>query len=217
MRGPGRWFRSGREGWNAGAYEWYFTRTPLGRALRRRDTELIFGALEEVITPTDDVLEVGAGTGNYAIPMARRCARVVALEPSPAMLAHLRRRLAEDGGGRVEARPGHLPDGLPASQRFQGVVCLGVLNYVADLDGALRALSAQMAPGGWLVFSVPPRSLEGGVHVLADMLQRRRVFLRRRGEAAEAARRAGLEVERVGTAGVTRGGITTVVSARAAR
>jgi len=217
MASPARWFRSGRDGWHAGAYEWYFTRTPLGRALRRRDTELILSALDEVITPTDEVLEVGAGTGNYAIPMARRCARVVALEPSPAMREHLQGRLTEENVEGVEARPGHLPDGLPESERFQGVVCLGVLNYVADLDGAIRALAARLAPGGWLLFSVPPRSLEGRVHVLVDMLQRRRVYLRGRGEAAESARRAGLVVERVGTAGVTPGGITTVVRARAAR
>jgi len=214
---PARWFRSGRDGWHAGAYEWYFTRTPLGRALRRRDTELIFGVIDEVIAPTDAVLEVGAGTGNYALPMSLRCARVVALEPSTAMRDHLHGRLTHEDAGRVEARPGHLPDGLPEAERFEGVVCLGVLNYVADLDGALQALAARLTPDGWLVFSVPPRSLEGRVHVLVDMLQRRRVYLRRRGEAAEAAGRAGLVVERVGTAGVTRGGITTVVRVRAAR
>lgn len=48
------------------------------------------------VLPTDEVADIGAGTGRHAVPMARRCARVVAVEPSPAMRERLRARIEEE-------------------------------------------------------------------------------------------------------------------------
>jgi len=201
-------------GWSPGAYEWYFARTPLGSALRRADERLILPALDEVLSADQRVLEVGAGTGHYTGRIARAARSVVALEPSPAMRHHLVRRLAAEGLRAVEVADGALPDRLAVSERFDGVVCLGVLNYVADLEGSLRALGEVVRPGGWVLFSVPPASLEGRVHALVEALMRRRVFVNAPARAAAAARAAGLHPEVRGTSGVTRGGITHLLLAR---
>jgi SAM-dependent methyltransferase len=50
----------------------------------------ILGAL---LQPGDTVLDVGAGTGRYALPLARVARRVTALDPSQAMLAQLREKM----------------------------------------------------------------------------------------------------------------------------
>lgn len=71
------------------------------------------GALEGLATlvrPDDVVLDIGAGTGRHAFPLARRCARVVALEPSPSMREKLIARLAEERVANLEVRANNWPD-----------------------------------------------------------------------------------------------------------
>ncbi|MDI6720191.1 MAG: methyltransferase domain-containing protein [Methanomicrobiales archaeon] len=49
------------------------------------------------IRPGDTVLDMGAGTGRLAVPVARTAAHVTALDPSGGMLAILKERMAEAG------------------------------------------------------------------------------------------------------------------------
>ncbi|MGK5499272.1 class I SAM-dependent methyltransferase [Streptomyces sp. URMC 125] len=48
------------------------------------------------------VVDLGAGTGRFALAAAREFARVVAVDVSPAMLEHLRARAAEEGAANLE-------------------------------------------------------------------------------------------------------------------
>ena len=209
-----RWFRSASSYWRPQLYEKYFTRTPLGSLLRRRDDRIVHAALGRLAGPRDAVLEVGAGTGHYTLPIARRCARVLALDAAPDMVDYLRARVEREGQTNVCTGVGRLPDGLEVVGPFDGVVCLGVLGYVEDLDGALRALAHRLRPGGWALMSMPPRTLEGRVHRAFEVAGRRRVSLRSADEAEATARPAGLAVERQARAGLTRGGITLLLEAR---
>ena len=54
-------------------------------------------ALSGLVRPTDSLLDIGAGTGRFALPLARCVRQVTALDYSPAMLAILRRK-ADDAG-----------------------------------------------------------------------------------------------------------------------
>ena len=49
------------------------------------------------LRPDDTVLDMGAGTGRFAVPMARRVAHVTALDPSAGMLAYLEQGMADAG------------------------------------------------------------------------------------------------------------------------
>ena len=62
------------------------------------------------IGPTDTVLDIGAGTGNWAVPLARVARRVTALEPSPAMRAALRETLDREGVTNVDVVDGYWPE-----------------------------------------------------------------------------------------------------------
>jgi SAM-dependent methyltransferase len=63
------------------------------------------GLLQHVLAtlgPGSTVLELGAGTGRWTIPMARVARRVTALEPSPGMEEMLRANMAEAGADNID-------------------------------------------------------------------------------------------------------------------
>jgi len=96
------------------------------------------------------VLDVGAGIGTFTDLIADG-RTVVALEPDPAFVPHLRRRFAQRDS--VEVVAGHL-DSL-GRERFDSVVCFNVLEHIADDAGALRSIHDLLEPGGWLLALVP--------------------------------------------------------------
>jgi ubiquinone/menaquinone biosynthesis C-methylase UbiE len=83
------WFRPDYAGWDPHLYEAFF-RIPLCGALRAREESTIYDFLGNVLERGHCVLEVGCGTGNYTVPVARRCARTVAVDASPKMLRYAR-------------------------------------------------------------------------------------------------------------------------------
>ncbi|MBV9356358.1 MAG: methyltransferase domain-containing protein [Chloroflexi bacterium] len=54
------------------------------------------------LRPEDTVLDVGAGAGRFSLPVARVVRRVVAVEPSPAMVARFLADLEQQGVDNVE-------------------------------------------------------------------------------------------------------------------
>jgi SAM-dependent methyltransferase len=58
----------------------------------------------------DTVLDVGAGTGRHAVPLARHVRRVIAVDPSAAMLRFLRQGATEAGLDNVDIFEGAWPD-----------------------------------------------------------------------------------------------------------
>jgi hypothetical protein len=68
------------------------------RAVERGDyARCVLGALGPALDGCRGALDVGAGCGALALPLARRLGSVTALEPSPAMARWLRRAAAEEG------------------------------------------------------------------------------------------------------------------------
>jgi len=51
--------------------------------------------IERLLRPDDTLLDVGAGTGRFAIPLARQVRRVTALDQSAAMLDVLAQKAAQ--------------------------------------------------------------------------------------------------------------------------
>ena len=78
--------------WNARTVAWY------QRALERSDyATRVLAAIEPLLAETGSVLDVGAGCGALALPLAERIPRVTALEPAPPMAAALRGEAGERG------------------------------------------------------------------------------------------------------------------------
>jgi SAM-dependent methyltransferase len=113
----------------------------------------------------DDPIEIGSGTGDYAVEWASAVARFTASEADEARFAGLRERFAHHpvidvrflllgeptAGDRAAAAPaeGHSAEGHSAA------VAVNVLEHIPDDVGALRAMGRLLRPGGAVVLIVP--------------------------------------------------------------
>jgi SAM-dependent methyltransferase len=61
---------------------------------RGHEPDVLVDALADLLRPDDSLVDIGAGIGRWAVPLARIVKKVTALEPSPAMLALLRENTA---------------------------------------------------------------------------------------------------------------------------
>ncbi len=214
MRGSHwRWFLRNDEGWSPRFYEAYFG-TPLGAAIRKWEEQAVFDMLGVVMEPSHRVLEVGSGTGNFTVPVARRCTALVSVDSASEMRRYLGKRIGRERLANVEIVPGRLPDKLVSSGTFDGALAIGVLNYVKGLADALRALVSAVRPAGWLIFTVPLTTVEGRIYALTELVNRRRVSLYSLEETTEIADSVRLRVETIAVAGFSRGGLTLVVGGR---
>lgn len=116
-------------------------------------TAVVWAALREEVDGRDGlvVVDVGGGTGGFAVPLAEAGHRVTVVDASPDALAALTRRAAESGvAGRVRALQGdadRLADLFPPASADL-ILCHSVLEVVDDPTGALAALAATLRPGG---------------------------------------------------------------------
>jgi SAM-dependent methyltransferase len=103
------------------------------------------------------VLDLGCGTGNHAIPLARRGYRVVGVDRSDEMLAHARKKSASVAGAELDFRSGDVRT-FEVDRRFDAVTLLfAVLGYQvenADALATLRTARRHLDAGGLLVFDV---------------------------------------------------------------
>ncbi len=99
------------------------------------------------------VLDVGGGAGHQSFPLAQAGYDVTLLDPSPAMLDKARQRLAHLPG-EVQRRVRFIQsDGENAEQavdgeRFDAVLCHGVLGYQEHPAPLIDQLCRCAAPGG---------------------------------------------------------------------
>jgi SAM-dependent methyltransferase len=122
--------------------------------------------LEHLPAPPATILDVGGGAGNQSFPLAQAGYAVTVLDPSPAMLDKARERLEllpAEARRRVRLVRGSGEQTAEAvgEERFAGVLCHGVIGYVAEPEPLISQLCACLAPGGTVSI------MTGNAHTMA--------------------------------------------------
>jgi SAM-dependent methyltransferase len=97
--------------------DFYAPVSGLFRADPRRTDEPTLDQLRALARPVDSWLDIGAGAGRYALPLALLVREVVAVEPSAGMTQALREGLAEHGIANVRIVEGGWPPDDPTTGR----------------------------------------------------------------------------------------------------
>ena len=142
--------------------------------------------LREILEPQpgERLLEVGPGTGYYALPVARWLdpdGVLDLLDVQQEMLDHTMSRAGDEGIGNLTATRADAREMPFEDDRFDGAYLVTVLGEVPDQEAALRELRRVVKPGGRVVVG----ELFGDPHMVTHAALRER------------AAAAGLRVERV--------------------
>jgi ubiquinone/menaquinone biosynthesis C-methylase UbiE len=128
--------------------------------------------------PGERLLEVGPGTGYYALPVAGWLApggRLDVVDLQQEMLDHTARRAREQGVTDIEPARADARELPFADATFDGAYLVAVLGEIPDQEAALRELRRVVRPGGRIVVG----ELFGDPHVVT------RSALGRRAEKAD--------------------------------
>lgn len=128
-------------GFHVGADYWAGQADRFAAAARRSPQPDPF--LQRVLAqlrPTDTVMDIGAGSGRYLPYLARACAHVVAVEPSPAMRGHLERRIADERLENVSVLPASWP--APDAPPCDVAISAHVVYAVREIGPFLQHMDA---------------------------------------------------------------------------
>ena len=181
-----RWMPADPDSW------WLDERAHAGREhfdeehARRYDAKMDAGAREELrllqdagaLGPDSCVVDLGAGSGQFALAAAEVCRRVVAVDVSPVMLARLREKLDAAGLDNVEPVDAGFLTYEHAGEPADVVYSRYALHHLPDFwkGIALHRMAKMLRPGGMLrladvVYSFDPGDADRRVEAwIADVM-----------------------------------------------
>lgn len=122
------------------AHQWDAIRSELYGSIFSRD------AMLSLLPPTWTIADLGCGSAALASELAPFVEQIIAIDNSEPMLAAARERTK--GMGNVDFRNGELAD-LPLDDAsVDATLCVIVLTYLEDVDGAIREMARVLKPGG---------------------------------------------------------------------
>jgi ubiquinone/menaquinone biosynthesis C-methylase UbiE len=124
---------------------------------KRKEYELFTSRLPKLFTGTDRVLEIGAGTGIFTIPIARNCREITAVDISRNMLEALERKAAAEGITNIRTILCDI-EKSDIEGTFSVICAFAALEYMSDLSALLQKLANHLKPGGVIYFITARRS-----------------------------------------------------------
>jgi SAM-dependent methyltransferase len=120
-----------------------------------------------------DVLVAGCGTWQSAKhAICHPAARVVGVDVSTTSLEHTNRLKQKHNLTNLETHQVPIENVNELDQRFDLIICTGVLHHLADPDAGLRALRSVLKPDGAMYLMVYAPYGRAGVYILQDYCRR---------------------------------------------
>ena len=136
-------------------------RLPVIRKIRQQELETLRRAFAQTLRASDEVLEVGAGTGYYTLEIASMVRSVVALERAPGMTRALKRRIADSSRQHIAVVESDFLAYSPG-RKFDAVIAIGVLDSVIEwrpfLDRCILLATRRV------ILTIPQASFWAGIH-----------------------------------------------------
>src|SRR5512141_2394981 len=126
--------------------------------VRKAEYALFEERIPSLFSPSDRVLEIGAGTGIFTRAIARRCREVTAVDISASMLEILKGKAAGEGLGNIRTIAGNA-ETMDLGGSYTVACAFSSLEYLADLPAFFCRLADHIEPGGTLYFITARRSL----------------------------------------------------------
>jgi predicted ATP-grasp superfamily ATP-dependent carboligase/SAM-dependent methyltransferase len=139
--------------------EMYERSDVLGAVFERRRQVTLELADQLGLAGDSPVLDAGCGAGLTAVALAQRGYRVVAIDPSPAML-ELTRRHGQDADvlARISTSVGDIGHLGYGDGTFSLVMAVGVIPWLDSPGQALKEVRRVLCPGGYAILTVDNRA-----------------------------------------------------------
>lgn len=101
-------------------------------------------------------LDAGCGTGDFVPDLLARGDEVCAVDFAEEMVEQAERRIGANGHqGRVRFSVGDVCNLAFPADHFDGIIGVGLIEYITDYSAAFREMFRVLKPGGILVVTVP--------------------------------------------------------------
>lgn len=128
--------------------KWYHTE--LGYAVDQAERALI----NKMFTPNGtNVLEVGCGTGQYTVELAKRGYSVTAVDMSSVMIKYAKEKL-QSMGLQAHWALADIKEYVEKIDLYQGILSVTAFEFIPNPEIILRKLYNSLEPGGCLVIGV---------------------------------------------------------------
>ena len=126
--------------------------------VRKKEYKLVLSRIPQIITSSDRVLELGAGTGIFTIPISKYCKEIVAVDISNNMLIKLKEKAEESDIKNITCILGDY-ENVNFNKTFDVICSFSSFEYISDLENTINSLSNYLKPGGILYFTTAHCSL----------------------------------------------------------
>ncbi len=151
--------------------DWY--ELPIGRLADEIESEHLLRLLS--VIKGMRILDVGTGTGNFALQLAERGAEATAIDISDPMLAEAEKKAKEKNLSvrfkKMDAADLAFPDGT-----FDAAVAVTTLEFVASSEDVYAEMKRVVRPGGGIVIGAINRSSDWGRFYRSRKMQEETVF-----------------------------------------
>lgn len=100
---------------------------------------------------TDQVLEVGCGTGSTALLLADAVSHITASDLSSNMIAIAKRKAADQGVDNVRFVASNMLDEEPGQTTFDAVLAFNLIHLIEDTPAIMKRIETLVKPGGYFI------------------------------------------------------------------